>query len=350
MPEFRGFEFFDIAYDRGGPEYFWANDDTKIVRPIQVPTTTFNRLDEFVREFIGYPFVDYSPTDGYPYLTRTTPHPWGVILNLLNDEPFLYCSAITHEPSVAVLRNTETLDPVPEPAMHRMRLVYTAPTYRILPDDHEDMLFEPTVNSRGETQSLPYGADSVPDEATLARYVSLYQHPFMRIITIPRAIPKWVLEDGDAGWDVDESKSKKAVVWEGIGKAEPGMVMEIIWHAIPNSAVPWTAIQRCMGKVNGWDFYGFPEETLLCEAPRIVPKVSIGGMIVNDIHYLLRFLPKDVGGVAKGHNHFLRALKSVTGGIKFGYRLLTLTGKLDGDSIFERADFASLFRPEGVPI
>lgn len=350
MPDFRGWSFQDIAYDRGGPEYYWGNDDCKIVRPVQINAATFNQLDDFVRNFIGYAYVDYGESSGRPFIRRVTPYPWSQILKVGLTDPFLFCTSIVNEPSVAVLRNDSSFDPIPEPVVHRMKMVFTAPTHPIVDDTDERMFFEPQTNSDGITQDNPYFLDDVstPDESTLARYVSIYMHPFMRIITIPRAIPKWVLEDGDAGFNIDGSQTKKTPVWEGIGKPEPGMVVEMIWHGVPAIATPYTAIQRCMGKVNGWIFSGFPEQSLLCEAPRITPRVSVAGNIINDIHYFFRFLPKDVLGVARGHNYFLRVLEKTDGTVDFGYRLLSLDGTKFGSKVFDIEDFAYLFRAEGA--
>jgi hypothetical protein len=146
----------------------------------------------------------------------------------------------------------------------------------------------------------------------------------------------------------DPALNKGAGIWEGIGVTEPGLMIECIWHLVPETAIPWQAIAFCMGRVNGWEFKGFAEGTLLCEAPKMVPKVAPSGELIYNIHYFFRYLPKVYDGVARGHNWFLRAVKRSEGIIDLVYRLLTLGGGTSGRRIYLPADFADLFRPDST--
>lgn len=328
---YNGVMYRDVAENEGGPIFQLADDASRVERPIRIQYTDVPNL---ARAFIGYSYVQSGS------ILRVIPHNFGGFEKLDAfgapvPSSFLWCTATQRMDGLAVL-TADSETGVPIGAEARARLLYTSPTYEVLPDDSPLMIFAPEV---GQTNP-----GTTPDEATLARYVTRTYQPFTRAITIPRALMRWSLEAGDANYGSGDTPGPP--IMESTGKRENGIVLNYRHHLRPE--IPWQSIFNAMGCVNEFAFDGvFPAQTLLCEAPDIVMRTSGAGQRCFDITFRFRFLPKvDKAGASRGHNYFLRHFVHDDAGKSLDYRLLTTTGLPGGDRTYPSYDFASLFRPE----
>jgi hypothetical protein len=113
--------------------------------------------------------------------------------------------------------------------------------------------------------------------------------------------------------------------------------------------VPVKTILQAMGKVNEFEFGGFPPGTLLCLAPKVRPFNSTFGTLIFDIDYRFRYVAKirRRDNVNVGHNYFLRrVITGVTPTADVDYRLITFTGMPNGQPTYTPFDFRKLFRPD----
>lgn len=332
-------QFWDKAEDIGGPIYQFANDGSRVERPVQV---LYNQINLARLAFLGYPFI--VEEEGVRYISRQVPHVYEDLYDLsLN--PYMYATAIQRGDGIRVA-DTSPITGGPAGVLAQLRVVYNALTYKVRTDAEMAVLF-PFI-PEGESQDNPLSDINRPDEASLARYVTRRYKPFQRVITVPRALPWFVLEAGDAEISAATATTpaRGPVVMEGIGKPETGIVLEYIHHLRPD--IPWNAIEQAMGKINEFTFDGFEPETLLCEPPEIIPVISPLGEIIHDIIFRFRYLPKvALDGVAKGHNWFLHNVKRTAAPLHvLDYRLVTTTGDATGTTVFQKFDFSKLFRPD----
>lgn len=326
-------QFWDKAEDIGGPIYQFANDGSRVERPVQV---IYDQINLARLAFLGYPFIVEEA--GVRYISRQVPHVYEDLYDL-SLTPYLYATAIQRGDGVRVA-DTSPITGGPAGVLAQLRVVYNALTYKVRTDNELKTLY-PFI-PEGESQDNPLSESNRPDEASLARYVTRRYKPFQRVITVPRAVLKFVLETGDA----EIADSHGPVVMEGIGKPETGIVLEYIHHLRPD--IPWNAIFQAMGRVNEFTFDDFEPETLLCEPPEIIPVVSPLGEVINDIIFRFRYLPKvGLDGTPRGHNWFLHAVKRDSGvSPLLDYRLVTTTGTTGGTQVFQKFDFSKLFRPD----
>jgi len=342
-------------------EYFWntpadgesgfvgsfSNDATRVESSIQV--RNWQLLQTAIAEFTGYPVLRRIAT-GVAWIDRRTPHAHQEFRDLLYNQPWLYCTSVSRVEGRSLDETTAFQDP-PTYRMAHLRLVHQSLTYEILENNDPRMQFavDPAPLPGEPGQDNPLLGTNFPDEATLMRYVTKWPKPFNRMITVPRALAKFVLESGDRppkkGDDTDASTGP--VLFEGVGYPEPGQVLRYTWHLVPREGMPLDQANRTTGKVNRYRFDGYPARTLLCEAPEYIPIRSANGQRLADIHYTFRYLGKfgRNDGLQKTWNHFLRYVDRSDLNHFLDYRLVTMTGTSSGAPVFMTEDFSKLFRP-----
>jgi hypothetical protein len=338
MAIWRGWEFWDDTpfQGGGGPMFQFADDASRIERPIQF--RNWQLLPYFVRDMLG----DVYSLFGRIY--RLTPHHYDLFLTPDGQRPWLYAKAIQRLEGKSPTPGLQFLNAGPFFDMALLRVTYVDLTYEVLEDFDYKMIFVP---ESGQANPLAGGHD----EATLARYVTRIPRPLGHVVSLPRALPRWVLEDGDKGYTVSPQTPGPAL-FEGVGKVEPGMTLEYIWHMIPRNNIPWTAIRNCMGKLNMFSFDSglWPKGTLLMEPPEIMPVTSPTGRRTANIKYRFQYVARiNNAGEEKGWNYQLRVTPRASGSDILDYRAITMSGLSTGDPTHKFADFAYLFRSEGGP-
>ena len=338
----RDTEFWDVAENEGGPTFSFADDASRVERPIHI---RYSDLRLAVANFIGYSYLDQT-NDEIPYIKRVVPHHFGGMLNL-DGEDWLYCTAVQRADGVSVL-SRDPVSGMPKGQLARLRLLYQSLTYNIVEDADPLMTFTP-VHEEQENPLAGY-----PDEATLARYVTRKGVLFTRTITIPQSFLRVELDPGDipsiAATETENAKG--GVVMEGIGKQEGGIDLEYTHWLRPE--LPLNTIMEALGCINEFLFDGrFPALTLLFTGAEWESKTTPNGQRVYNVKYKFKFLPKiDKTGTPRGHNAFLRFIKRGSSPNHLDYRNLSTTGQLDddgnptGERVYFRYDFSWLFRPE----
>lgn len=307
-------EYFEC---HGSPIIQASVDSARITRRYLI------RWEDYYRaqiDFLGYQYVAGDGPGGANVIHRVTPH-YSYLPGQAGLTPVYFAQAVSQFASASACDH----DFVTDQAKYTwgvMTVVYTPLTYEILPDT------DPALVISGG----PLGAK--PDEATLARYVTILGAPLSRTVTLPRGLMKWVPEGG---------AETSAPVFESAGRAENGETVTVIHHLRPD--LPRGRILAAMNTVNSTAFAGYAPETLLCQAPDYRPITHPDGARGYDVHFKFTWLPKvDKAGTARGHNWFLRFLKKATP--EYDYRRMTVTGTGTGDAPYRKTDFANLFRPD----
>ena len=344
MAIWRGWEYWDdTPYSGGGgPMFQFADDASRIERPIQFRDADvgWGQLPYIVRDFLGD--TTYTAVGGtYVRLNRLNPHYYGLFLRNPGGSPrtpWLYAKAIQRMEGKSV-QGQLPLEEGPYFGMALCRLTYVDLVYDVREDDDPAMHFVPI-------DSQPNPLSGGADEACLGRNIIRIIRPMSRMISIPRAIPKWVLESGDTGY-TSPSVTPGPTVFEGIAKPEPGDVLEYTWCQVPREVIPRGVHRAAYGKINQYAFDGiYPAQTLLCDSPEIIPHTSPTGRRVADIKYRFHFIGRiDKDGNVRGWNHQLRVIPRTSGtNPLLDYRQITMDGTPSGDSIHRLFDFADLFR------
>lgn len=342
------YQFWDQADGVGGPNKAFANDGSRIERPVLLTPATWTNA---VRAFLGFPSLGtirgIGPGGGSTgrYVIRSLPHGYEDEDHFGTDgRPWLYALSIQRSDALCVAA-TSAVSGAPRAVLDRATVLYAPRTYKVRADNDPLGAFAPQPG-----QDAPLAGAGF-DEATLKRFVSKRPQPLSRVITLPRALPRWQLESGDKGFTASP-ETPGPPVFEGIPFPESGQEIEYTWHEIPslgdppNPCVDLYQASKAIGRVNQFLFDEFPAGTLLCLTPRMVPVVSVIGDIIWNIHYRFRFMPKtDLSGVDKGHNALLRFVPRASGPPLLDYRYVTTDGTSAGSRMLRTFDFAKLFRP-----
>lgn len=330
-----------------------SNDSSRVEALFYVTKT-----DDFwdtIKEFVGWPLVRGAGSAFY--VSRQTPHALQDMLDF-HLKPWLFCVEVQIQGIDPVPNLPRFPNGWPQYRAYRCRGVWSSLTYEVLEDGHPAMAFVPDPLSYGDLSpdfptTQPNPLAGLPDEASLNRFVTKWPKGFNRMITIPRAVPKFVLEgtDKSAGTDQD-GFTTGPVVFEGIGKPEPGEVRHYTWHQVPRDNLPVDAFRKAAGAVNRYAFDGFPAGTLLADMPDVVPYKSAAGQRLADVHFQFRFLAKvGLDGNYKGWEYLFRVAEQTTANPRYvaDYRRVTTDGRSGAVSvkkrIFRTFDFAELFRP-----
>ena len=345
-----------VTPDVGGPDIQLANNGSRLTAAAMVP---YDELNTFIRQMVGFPEIETVFPNGQPkrYIKRNIPYVWPDLLDN-NGEPFLFCQSVQRVEGVGPL-GKYALTETPRYKFAKVWLTFASVPHGILHDDDTRLYRD---YDEDDPDGTPYYDEATeenlaPDESTLARYVATGGDPFDRAISIPTGLMRMVHEPGDlvatGVGRVAPAVNPGPFVSEAMGFIEPGWDRVYTHHHVPE--VPNRTIIRAMGKVNEFEFAGFPPGTLLCIAPRVRPFNSALGTIIFDIDYRFRYVSKTLeadNGRVVGHNWVLR--RAIRGDVTapeadIDYRRLTLTGLPGGKPIYRSFDFRKLFRPDPPP-
>jgi len=277
--------------------------------------------EQIARDFLG--FSEKVGAGSNAYISRTIPHCKSGV-----DTRRFYAEDI---PLLQPTNQAVGKDAYGLPASHELEVTvtYSERKYRILTDQ----------------ELVAVTGGPVPNESFLARYVSWEQQTAANYQSLPSTtalewrpeiLPGVAAVAGVSGAPV---LNKRFVIFN---EAD----VFITWHDIPIDAVPWTAINNCIGKTNAFGLGGhvltfvplYPAETLICMAPMIRTKMNPLGLLQCDITYRLKYYPY-------GANNFYRWEGGVA--LPDGSRTNFLPVRYNtGDMLFVKADFLALFKPE----
>jgi hypothetical protein len=349
-----------VTPDVGGPDVQLANNGSRLTAAAML---NYDHLNTFIRQMIGFPEIETVFPNGQParYIKRNIPYVWPDLLDN-NGEPFLFCQSVQRVEGVGPI-GKYPLTGTPRYEFAKVWLTFASVPYGILHDEAPRLYRDFNAGDPGGT---PYwdtatSENLAPDESTLARYVATGGDPFDRAISIPTGLMRVVYEPGDLIPRTGTPPFREQniggepgpFVTESMGIVEPGWDRVYTHHHVPE--VPNRTITVAMGKVNEFEFNGFPPGTLLCIAPKVRPFNSALGTIIFDIDYRFRYVAKtlEAGGPrVVGHNWFLR--RAVRGtptepDADVDYRRITLNGLPGGRPVYRSFDFRKLFRPDPPP-
>lgn len=195
--------------------------------------------------------------------------------------------------------------------------------------------------------------DGLPDESQLLRYVTRNFLPSARALSLPAAFCRWVPQ-GSGEFSGGLSSGPAAPINEGVVIPIPEGLLTITWHEVPPEAIPYAAIQACIGCINQAPFdpngINAPIGTVMMEQPDIPPPTDhpIAGRVVNITYKFKIRYNIDSTGVARGWNYGLRAWTDGAGNPHFDYRArasYNRIGLIQGPFVLRNADFNLLFRP-----
>lgn len=306
----------------------FANDAARVTAAVQFPGS---QISTALQVFLGWSRIARDPNSGVRYISRSVPMAFPGVLNLDN-QPYLYAVSAPNWEGLEY-KGEQGLDGFPIYTLARLDLTFVPLTYKVLPDDDTSLVGDGTL-------------DLNPDESTLNRYVTRgVIQPVDRQVTLPRGLMRWVLESGDPGYTAGPSYTPGPVLLESVARTEPAYDVVYIHHLRPD--LPISTLIDCLGTVNVTEFDGWPAGSLLLTGVDVRPINLPIGEIAWDFHFKMRFLRRHdkVSGAYKGWNYQLRFFKDGANP-KAGFRLLTVDGKPNGDTILEPYEFKNLFRPE----
>lgn len=317
-------------YERdGSPVFQLANDQGRIVRKYLIP---WDQVWQARLDFLGESFV-VDMGGGVGYISRRTPHHCtlpGAPPYSGNGQPAFFAASIAESRTVEP-RGHEVPRAMAKYRWAEMSINYVPFSYLVRDDNDPAM--------RG-------GLGSLPDEATLNRYVTRVPKASYRAFTLPQSINRWVPQ---AGSGVEEPV---APVLESMAKVEGLVEITYIHHARPDSVIPLA--RRHLGTVNQETFDGWPPETLLLHSADQRQVVLPGDGFVYDAQYVMKGIVRlrttgDGASVPSpehvGWNHAPRRLGGRTATPFYDWRRLSGSGAPDGTKPYLLTDFKKLFRP-----
>jgi hypothetical protein len=356
------FQFWDVAESEGGPQVSVAGGSSRVERQVQILPGYMGLARQV---FVGYSLLRQPVSGTNKWISRVTPHGYEDEQHLDPEgKPWLWARSVERSRALNV-SSISAFSGAPRGLLDLATVVYTDLRYDVVPDTSPLMAFSPDPGGHidpGTGLIAPPQLNPLigaPDEATLNRYVTRRYQSLSRTISLPRAIPRWVLEPGDTNYT---GSTPGPPVFQGFGRTESGSELQYIWHEVPNFAAgPGSRPEPCVGMptigemlntVNRYTFDGIYEPgTLLFHKYDMQEERNVRGERVWTITYHFRYLPKysRVSGLARGHNAYLRAVPR--GGPPatdtwLDYRILTLNGRSAGQRTYPSSDFADLFRPE----
>jgi hypothetical protein len=306
MANFRGIEF--VEHVPGSPIENLETNSTRVTRMLDC---AWDESLTFADKLLGYPTV-MTGTGGVKYISRLTPahHP-----DFLDPKgnPFVF---VTRIPKLEGLGfRDKTADDTSQYEKARLTVVYETLTYEVLEDSE--------VHTAG-----------VPDESRLLRFVTVRVKPYAEFLTLPRGALKWVA-------------TGQPSVNFGLPLLVPTFQVDITWHLVPLSNIPFINISDALGTINDAAFVtplgSFPAGTLLMLVPDINPVRSALGDRLYDIEYHLKYKAPIAGG-GGDHNYFLRPTGDAPPN-DLVWTQVTRDGLSGGTKLYRSTDFKKLFKP-----
>ncbi len=240
----------------------------------------------------------------------------------------------------------------------------------------------PLAKDRIFTMDGGAGLDGwVPDEGSLARYVSRHIQPQAEFLTLPFAALFWA---------DDNAAIRAAPVTANQGRIIGSCEVTYTWFQVPAqkpvdpllingppATILTKAARDAIGSVNDAQFDFAAAGTLLLTGVEVRPYRLLGGTFVGDIAYKMKYFsavdptegktydqfvdpitnPVPAGEDkprARGHNYFLRYLPNRAepdSSLAYTYNLITdnghtKAGKPPGRTVYRETNFRTLFRPD----
>lgn len=342
--------YVECVQNPASPEGEFRDDGSNVVRTYWIQ---WSKRSQSRKDLLGWPVVKQA--GGQSFISRSVPHLYPEEVDT-NGNAQLYATACKQVEGWGIPAavngqvNMKSLLNVAQYLYAKMRVTYETLTYDVL--DDADMV----VNG--------YTVNGVPDEATLARYVTLRTHPSAEYLTLPQGSFKIVLSANNLG--PFALPAVGPAVPGAPGRIVPGYDVSLTWHRIPRSCIGsrlWNPnlarppIDMAIGCVNSVTFAGCPPGTLLCLPPDIRPIRSATLDRIADIEYRLKWFQvlgadgtplKDINGNTVGHNHLF--LTTAQGVPAAGYYEVSSDGQTNMDNkavnknIYNWCDLNALFR------
>lgn len=181
-------------------------------------------------------------------------------------------------------------------------------------------------------KTKPYNTDDdddtsddpdVPEGTYLTHRISLGGD----ILTLPESGLQWQAANDDGIKDVAADVAPGMVI--------PTIEHQFTWHFVPSP--PFAAMKNAYGKVNSALQYGAPAETLLFLGADANRDITTEGTKAWTLDYRFQEKALKAGGVIAGWNHFFRPDPGA--GQNSWQKIL----RKDGNTVYETADFSSLF-------
>lgn len=195
--------------------------------------------------------------------------------------------------------------------------------------------FSPSFEIMDDDKLIAHSGITFPDESTMRRYIS---HSAMDTAGKFQTLPSFKAVKWNTTAGTPMANTAAVIIPEG--------TWTVVWHEVPNEAIPWTAITQCIGKCNGaaivtpWGT--MPAGRILGPTPKISkPYKMVTGDLAVDITYTFRLYPQisltgDSAGTVFG-----------SGGVNSFYRHNTGTAIAPGFYNASR-DGATNLRDDGV--
>lgn len=291
-------------------------------------------------DFVGYPNivgtlnVPNTIQVGNPlvsYISRVTPHAYQPFYKILRGNPvdgqppfdpenpplpnpsqpppvftgqFRYCRSVINTATHTLPQGQSWADPfnIATGDQEKMTLEYNSLDYEIREDQDGLVVGSQKVFGRFNLNPL-FG---LPDESQGGRYISRYFQDAGRFFIPGKSFMYYVgnsaaaIANNIAFWN-DQSQ----VIPEGEAIYEPRTRLTYVWHEVPISAMPWTALTQFEGCVNllPFDPYWFPPnglypQTVLYTGWDAKQSRSVDGQIVFDVYLKFTYIPNvDFGSV-----------------------------------------------------
>jgi hypothetical protein len=367
----------DLAEPGQSPNLSIASDGSRCVRTITL--AEYSDFYQAALDFLGYPVLAQATNAGTPpktvnFVSRSIPHSFKGISDLPLPPPdqiipglFVGGNPVFYQyprvplqgpygwlfaksmPGVLgvhplgkggralIVAGGALDDAVAYYSTNKIRLEYRTLTHDVLPD------YDPAlVNAGGPLVSTP--AAPIPDEGTMARYVTAYLRTAKKVINLRRGLMSFVPEAG--------IETKAVPIPEGFPFEEPTATLTVIHHEIPLDAIPYKAIINLDNAINLNPFWfgRFPAGTVRFDSWDYKPLFSPLGLRIVDLQYTLKVLfHVDLGGTARGWNWALRKVPG-TGDVDYrevaAYAADQVTKR---NSPYKAKDLADLFRPDQPP-
>jgi hypothetical protein len=354
----------DYSERPGSPEESYVGQEGKVTRTFDV---AWDERWLFMQSALGFSYV--ATANGGKFVTRFPPwaYPGVQDVDFASVDNWLYATSVERVeglgyPSDLVRgQNPKDAQDVYRYEIARVTLGFTSLSYRVFTDEQMANL----VLNEGDGTFSQAALDSYgnPDEASLLRYVSRHVQPNSEYLRLPGGQMLWATNDSGGMLQAPSG----AV---GQGKILATLEIQYTWHQVPlfprhifdyigcvnndgTLGAPAALLDLSSGSLvfqdNAPGLVGtgnFAPGTLLLTGIELKPYRQIVGTYAFDITYRMKYfsaINPQTGqkySPERGHNYFLRW----QGGTNYGYELLTATGRPDGRPVYDKKNFANLFR------